>query len=186
MTKNFKNQKFNNVDIISILIIILLIGAIFGFMWETSFYRLFMNDFAKRGTAFGPVVPIYGVGAVLIVLMSYGYKDHPILIFLINTFILGLLEYVTGWALYEFFDVRLWDYNTEIWNFGNLNGFICARSIGAFGFAGLFLIYVVLPCVTDLIKNVKIKRPTYTYVTFSLLAIFMLDNISYILFKALR
>ena len=184
MKKIFKDQDFTNQDALNILIIVLLFGAVFGFMWETSFYRIFMNDFAKRGTSFGPVVPIYGVGAVLIVLLSYKFKDKPLWIFIINTFILGLLEYNTGWVLDEFFNLRLWDYNVEIWNFGNLNGYVCARSIGAFGFAGLFLMYVFLPVIFDLIKKRNGKR--LSMITYNLLAIFMIDIISFIISKSLR
>ena len=179
MKKIFYDQDFNKLKTINILIIVLLFGAVFGFIWETSFYRIFMNDFAKRGSAYGPIVPIYGFGAVLIVLLTYRFKEKPLWIFIINTFILGLLEYNTGWVLFEFFDLRLWDYNTEIWNFGNLNGYVCARSIGAFGFAGVFLIYFVLPFVFDIVRKSKIK--TMTIISFTLLTIFVVDIITYIL-----
>ena len=64
----------------------------------------------------------------------------------------GTLEYVTGWVLYNVFDTRLWDYNTEIWNFGNIGGFVCLRSVLVFGLAGLMLIYTVIPVLARLIK----------------------------------
>ena len=120
----------------------------------------------------------------LIVLLSYKFKDKPLWIFIINTFILGLLEYNTGWVLDEFFNLRLWDYNVEIWNFGNLNGYVCARSIGAFGFAGLFLMYVFLPVIFDLIKKRNGKR--LSMITYNLLAIFMIDIVSFIISKSIR
>ena len=46
-------------------------------------------------------------------------------VFLISLISTGVLEYVTGLVIYEFFNgLRLWDYNTEILNFGNIGGFI--------------------------------------------------------------
>lgn len=156
--KIFKDQKISELDSINILIIILIIGAIFGFIWESFFYRYSLGYFTKRGTSYGPFVPIYGFGAVSIVVLTYRYKENPWLIFFINTILLGTLEYVTGWVLYEFFDKRLWDYNTEIWNFGNLHGYVCARSIAAFGFAGLFLIYFLLPKVFNIVKRFQRKK----------------------------
>ena len=41
--------------------------------------------------------------------------------------------------------VRLWDYNTEILNFGNIGGFICLRSVLFFGLSSLILMYIILP-----------------------------------------
>ena len=70
----------------------------------------------------------------------------------------GVVEYLTGWFLYTFFGgLRLWDYNTEIWNWGNINGYICLRSILLFAFSGIFLIYVALPMVERLMDRLPEK-----------------------------
>lgn len=177
-SKIFKDQKLDEVNVVNVLIIVLIIGAVFGFFWETCFYRFSLGYFIKRGTSYGPIVPIYGFGAVSIVVLTYRYRENPWLIFFINTLSLGTLEYVTGWVLYEFLDKRLWDYNTEIWNFGNLHGFVCARSIAAFGFAGLFLIYFLLPQIFKLVKRIPEKR--MTIICFSILSIFVTDIFTYI------
>lgn len=175
------DDNLRNKDIINILILVLIFGAVFGFIWETIFYRIDLGYFTKRGSSFGPIVPIYGYGAVLIVLFTYHFKNKPLLVFLINTLLLGTLEYITGWALYEFSNKRLWDYNTEILNFGNLNGFICARSVISFGFAGLFLIYIILPKMIKLVK--KVNPRVMSAVCYLLLIIFLVDEFSYIIIK---
>ncbi len=41
--------------------------------------------------------------------------------------ITGLLEYFSGLVIYKLIGARYWDYNTEIWNFGNIGGFVCFR-----------------------------------------------------------
>ena len=178
MINLFKDKKIDKISTINILIIIILFGAFFGFIWESAFYRLTLGYFTKRGTSFGPVVPIYGVGALLIVLLTYNYKDNPWKVFFINTIVLGTLEYITGWVLFEFFNLRLWDYNTEIWNFGNLHGFICARSIGLFGIAGLIMIYLFLPKIFTLVEKVNSKKMTIICIT--LFIIFIIDVTAYI------
>ena len=177
----FRDDNLRIKEIINVLILLLIFGAVFGFIWETIFYRIDLGYFVKRGSSFGPIVPIYGYGAVLIVLFTYHFKDKPLLVFFINSLLLGTLEYVTGWALYEFSNKRLWDYNTEMLNFGNINGFICARSVISFGFTGLFLIYFVLPKTIKLVKKVNPKF--LSILCYLLLILFFIDEFAYMIIK---
>ena len=71
------------------------------------------------------VMPIYAFGGLAYALLVYRFKDKPLLVFLLCVIVSGLLEYATGWFLYNICDTRLWDYNTEIWNFGNIGGYVC-------------------------------------------------------------
>ena len=65
---------------------------------------------------------------------------------------------VVGWVLYTFGGgLRLWDYNTEIWNFGNIGGFVCLRSVAVFGFAALFLEYMLVPLIKKTVERFSIK-----------------------------
>ncbi|MBP3707622.1 MAG: putative ABC transporter permease [Clostridia bacterium] len=138
---------------LSILFLVMVFSGIFGFIYETIFYRIDLGYFVKRGSTFGPWIPIYAFGGVLITIGTYQFKKNPIIVFLLNCMITGILEYITGYVLFKYFGVRLWDYNTEIWNWGNINGFICARSILFFGISGLFLIYGIIP----IIKRIVLK-----------------------------
>lgn len=152
---------------------IMVISGIFGFIYETIFYRIDLGYFIKRGTTFGPWIPIYAFGGLFILLFSYKYKDKPLLVFLINILVTGLLEYLTGYVLLKYFNIRLWDYNNEILNYGNINGFICLRSVLFFGLSSLFLIYIIVPFI-EKIYNKKIE-----VISIILLSIFMLDMILY-------
>ncbi len=49
--------------------------------------------------------------------------------------------------------MRLWDYSSEILNWGNINGFFCFRSVVIFGFAGMFLLYCIEPYVKKVIEQ---------------------------------
>ncbi len=46
----------------------------------------------------------------------------------------GLLEFIVGYLLLHISHIRLWDYNTEILNYGNIGGYICLRSVLFFWF----------------------------------------------------
>lgn len=128
-----------------IILLIFSFGGIFGFIYETFFYRIDLGYFVKRGTTFGPWIPIYGFGGVFITILTYKFRKKPIVIFLLACLISGILEFTVGYLLFNLKGIRLWDYNEEIWNFGNIGGYICFRSIMFFGLSSLFLIYFVIP-----------------------------------------
>ena len=94
--------------------------------------------------------------------------------FLLSGGICGVLELATGWALYYFGNgFRSWDYNTEIWNWGNIGGFICLRSVLFFAVSGLFLIYVVWPLLNLLAAKMKLR--TFLLIVSIPCGIFLLD-----------
>ena len=82
---------------------------------------------------------------VFITLLTYKFRKKPLIIFILSCVISGILEFTVGYLLLNIKGIRLWDYNTEIWNFGNVGGFVCLRSILFFGISGLFLIYLIIP-----------------------------------------
>ena len=94
-------------------------------------------------------------------------------VFLISTVVTGALEFVVGYYLWEFQGIRLWDYNTEIWNWGNVGGYICLRSYLLFGLMGVFLQLYLHPAIKRFADRVK---PT-TLATFSYTAggLYLLD-----------
>ena len=132
-------------------------SGVFGFIYEELFYRIDLGYFVKRGTTFGPWIPIYGFGGVLIFLLSQRFKRFPPAVFALSALISGVLEFATGYVIYEFRHTRLWDYNTEMWNWGNVGGFICARSVIFFGASGLILLYAVNPILESVKKRISDK-----------------------------
>lgn len=107
---------------------------------------------------FGPWIAIYGFGAVLILLTVNRFKKHPAAVFLGSATVCGALEYVAGLAIYRLFHARLWNYNTEIWNWFNIGGFICLRSVLFFGASALLLLYVIHPAVQCFADRCGYKR----------------------------
>jgi len=137
------------------IFLLMVMGAFIGWIYEMIFYRIDLGYFIKRGHGFGPWLPIYAFGALGLTLIVYKKKLHPALIFLLSMIGSGILEYVTGWALYHFMGVRLWDYNVEIWNWGNIDGFVCARSVVIFGLFGMIFGGLIVPRFMAFVKKVK-------------------------------
>ena len=164
------------------LMLVFAFGGLFGFIYEEIFYRFDLGEWVKRGTTFGPWIPIYGFGGILILGLTYKVKKNPFLVFLLASAASGILEFATGWVLLEFFGIRLWDYNEEILNWGNIGGFVCVRSVLFFGISGIFLRYVVMPLFEKLEK--KMSKKAWLALCFIPAGLFLTDIIVSIIFKA--
>lgn len=169
-----ENKKEINKKIMTIFLVFL-IACIIGWIYEIIFYRIDTGGFVKRGQGFGPWLPIYGVGSLLILLLTSKRKSSPVGVFLISALSTGVLELVVGWALFNFGNIRLWDYNIEIWNWGNIGGYVCLRSILLFAVMGIVLYYFVYPKMSELTE--KIKYSTLKAITIPLAILFSLDII---------
>ncbi len=175
----FKDENINFKQTVYIILLAMILSGVFGFIYETIFYKIDLGYFVKRGSTFGPWIPIYAFGSLFILVTSYRVKKYPVLVFLISCVVTGTLEYITGLVFYEFWRLRLWDYNTEIWNWGNINGYICFRSILFFGISSLFLVYILTPILLKVFNKVSEKK--IQGISYILTGIFIIDVIAYMI-----
>ena len=182
----FKDLKLDKKQLISLICLVIVISGIFGWLYEFIFYffNSGMKTFYMRGGNFLPWINIYAYGAFLILFLTYKRKEHPIQVFLISVISTGVLEYISGYILYgKLHWIKCWDYNQEILSFGNINGYVCLRSVLIFGFSALFLIYILIPLLTKLVKS-KYLGIVYI-VSIILCSIFLLDEIYNLVFTEL-
>lgn len=109
---------------------------------ETLWVSWCNKRLVDRGFLIGPYCPIYGCGALLIILFLNRFAFNPILLFIITMFICGVLEYFTSWFMEKVFKARWWDYSDRKFN---INGRICLRNLIAFGIMGLAVTYLINP-----------------------------------------
>lgn len=178
--KNYinKDYKFDKLTMLGIICLIIVISGIFGFIYEFIFYYFNsgMKEFYYRGGNFLPWINIYAIGSLLICFLTFKKRKNPLKVFLISTIICGVLEYIAGYLVYTLGNgFRCWDYNTEILNFGNINGFICLRSVLFFGLSSLLLIYVIVPFCIYLAN--KLSKRTFLIISISLCSIILIDEI---------
>ncbi len=169
---------FDKPVMFGILSAIWAISGIYGFVYEFIFYYFNggMKDWYWRGGCFGPWIVIYGIGALLIFFLAYRLKKKPLAVFLVSGLGCGALEFLTGAAFYYLMDgKRNWDYNKEILNFGNINGFVCLRSVLIFAVSGLLLIYLIVPILFYLAK--KVNRKLFLIVSIAIGVLFLADVI---------
>lgn len=181
-----KNHSFDKKTMLGIFCMIIVIGGVFGFLYEYLFYFFNggMKEFYYRGGNFLPWINIYATGSVMIYIFTYKYRKSPLKVFLISVISTGLLEYFSGLGIYIIGDgLRYWDYNTEILNFGNINGFICLRSVMFFGLSALLLMYVIVPFCFHVAS--KSNKKVFLIVTISICSIFLADEFYNLIFTKL-
>ena len=101
--------------------LIFVVAGISGWVYEELFYRINDGYFSRRGHGIGPWLPIYAFGMAILLFATAPVKNSKWKTVLLCAGISGGFEYLVGWVLYRFFDgLRLWDYNTERWNWGNI------------------------------------------------------------------
>lgn len=178
-----KNHSFDKKTMLGIFCMIIVIGGVFGFLYEYFFYFFNggMKEFYYRGGNFLPWINIYATGSVMIYILTYKYRKNPLKVFLISVISTGLLEYFSGLGIYIIGDgLRYWDYNTEILNFGNINGFVCLRSVMVFALSALLLMYVIVPFCFHVAS--KSNKKVFLIVTITICSIFLADEFYNLIF----
>lgn len=124
-----------------------------GWCWEVFLYLVKERRFVNRGFLFGPILPIYGFGAVGILLTCVPVEGNMALVALVGTIAASLLEYVTGFLMEAIFHVRYWDYSERPLN---VNGYICALSAATWAVFSVFIVGVVNPFVKTYIYMIPL------------------------------
>ena len=161
---------------ITLICLLIVISGIIGWIYEYFFYyaNSGFKTFYFRGGNFLPWINIYMYGAFLLLITTSKLKKHPVLVFLVSMLTTGILEYLSGYVLYGVLGwTKCWDYNQEILNFGNIDGYVCLRSVLVFGFAALALVYFIVPTLIKLVK----KYPKLFIISIVLASIFLFDEV---------
>lgn len=122
-----------------------------GWVWESCYVSLRQRRWVNRGFLNGPLLPIYGCGAILILFVTLPVAAHPGLVWLLGMTAATVLEYATGAAMEHLFKVRYWDYSHQRCN---LHGYICLTSSVAWGFFSILLVRFLHPPVARLLGEV--------------------------------
>ena len=185
--RNYLNNEyhFDKSTMLGIIALIIVIAGVFGFLYEVVFYYFNsgMTEIYWRGGNFLPWINIYAIGAVLIYFLTYKKRKNPLLVFLISAIATGILEYVGGAFMEHVMHVKCWDYSTEILSFGNINGYVCIRSVLVFGISSLLLMYLIVPFCFYLAKRMDKKK--FLILSYTICAIFLFDELYNLIFANL-
>lgn len=182
--KNYltKNHHFDKLTMLGIFCLIIVISGMFGWLYEVIFYYFNsgMKEIYWRGGNFLPWINIYAIGAVLIYILTYKKRKNPLFVFIVSMITAGILEYIGGAFMEHIMHIKCWDYNSEILSFGNINGYVCLRSVLIFGLSALLLMYIIVPFCFYLAR--KLPKKTFLVLSYTICAIFLFDELYNLIF----
>ncbi|MCD7835277.1 MAG: hypothetical protein LUG83_01170 [Lachnospiraceae bacterium] len=97
----------------------------FGWCFESAYVSIKNRQLVNRGFMRGPFLPLYGTGAIMMLVVSMPFQNDIFLTYVAGCIGATALEYVTGVAMEALFKVRYWDYSNQRFNF---RGHICLGS----------------------------------------------------------
>jgi len=94
------------------IIIFFAVYSFTGWIIEVIYRSFTRKKFINPGFLFGPFVPVYGIGAIFIILLQKFISPLSVINqFVIYTIILTIIEFITGEIFGYFFKLKLWDYS---------------------------------------------------------------------------
>ena len=157
-----------------------LLYSILGFLLETVRSFLVNSKFTS-GILYGPWTPIYGIGIVIVILISNYLFAHlhlsrwieTFITFVIITLILTLLEWIGGILIEKIFHTVFWDYSKEAFSIGK---YISLSKSLMWGVGSIIFIYVLKPLLEGVIKHIPI--PVTIILTLLILSDFILTFVN--------
>lgn len=147
--KKVRLSKFENY------LLYFFIYAFIGWSFETLYAIYELGHFTKRGFLFGPICPIYGYGALILLLFLRKYQKSSIKLFFMSAIIFSALEYFVSFAMEGAFMAHWWDYTNE---FFNLNGRISILFSFVWGIAAILFINHIHPFIKRQLNKRIIKK----------------------------
>jgi len=151
-----------------------LMYCVIGWLYEVALeYFAYNHGFINRGFLYGPYLPVYGFGAIILLLLlkNFSYQKRyikkinisPIITFILIFIVTTLIEYFTAYMLDLILNIRLWDYSNQ---FLNVNGYICFSASIRFAIGGTLFLYLVQPNFVKLINKIPKKTQNMLVITF--------------------
>ena len=154
---------------------IFFIGCFAGVVVEVLWCFITRGHYESRvGLIYGPLNPVYGLGAWALSAALYRYRNrNPIFSFIGGFFIGSIIEYLCSWFQETVFGSTSWDYSAMPFN---LNGRICLVYSLFWGVLGILWIKEFYPRAAKWILKIpnKIGKPlTWVLLVFMIFNCFM-------------
>lgn len=124
----------------------------FGWCFESTVVSVKKKKLVNRGFMRGPFLPIYGSGAIMMLLVSMPFQDNLVMVYIAGCLGATVLEYVTGVAMEALFKVRYWDYSNQRFQY---QGHICLSSTVAWGFLTILMTEIVHKPIEKLVLAIS-------------------------------
>lgn len=142
----------------------------------------FFYSSGESGILLGYWTPIYGLGAVTILLINKNLEKLKtnkglkiLLLFFISAITLSLMEILGGYLIKWIFHKVMWDYSNHKFNIGIYTSL--EMSI-MWGISSIILVHFIKPIMDKIISKIP------KYLTYILIVLFIIDSIATIIIKS--
>ena len=150
-----------------------------GFLFE-NFINIFFNDNFNSGILYGPWTFIYGIGALLVVVLNkflaqYHLKkwQEVLIFYIVITILMTMVEFGGGMLIETIFHRTYWDYTNMRFNYGK---YICLEVSLLWGLLATMINYFALPWVNNVVKKIPFWVSIIFIILFILDIVFTLIN----------
>ena len=174
--KSIKISNRKKLPRVYIYILYFLLFSFIGWILETCFSFYALGHFTKRGFLYGPLCPIYGWGALILIMFFSTYKKHNLKLYIYAALIFSIFEYIVSFGMEALFSLKWWDYTGE---FMNLNGRISIFYSFAWGIIAILVINFIYPFFKKKINILLSKIPyKVQFITINILiCVFLADTV---------
>lgn len=127
------------------------IYSVLGWVYESVYVSIKTRTVVNRGFLNGPMIPIYGFGAVICGLILRPLQGQILHIFMAGMTLATVLEYITSYLMEKIFHAKWWDYTKYHYN---LEGRICLHASLFWGVLSVLLIQVMQPLSDEAILKI--------------------------------
>lgn len=150
-----------------------LLYSILGWVYESCLVSIKRKSYVNRGFLNGPIIPIYGAGAVLICIILDPVSKNLFLVFLGGMVLASILEFVTSYVMEKLFHAKWWDYSNYRYN---LQGRICPIVSVFWGVLSVLMTVFLKPLSNSLIH--KIPRSIGEVLAVIIMVLILADLVS--------
>ena len=155
--------------------------SLIGHLMESTLY-LILDKNGSSGYLFGPWTPVYGFGIIIIILIynflnKYIHKNKfvkLIILFFLCSITLSLIEGLGGFLIEKVFNYSIWNYSDLKFNIGK---YMALELAVVWGLLAVFFVLFLKKISDYIVKRIP------KYITYSLILVFIIDNILTIMSK---
>jgi len=167
--------------------LLFMVFSIIGWVYELLVFRFELGyGYLNRGFLFGPYLPVYGFGGLMMLAATLKLKKRkitiaglsvtPIICFVVAVAVTTAAELLTSYLMELAIGQWLWDYTNDIPNF---QGRIALKSSLRFGLMGLLGLYGIYPVISKLTESANEKSPkAFNYACMAVLLTFFADVVA--------
>lgn len=164
MLMDYQQKEQQNSNMQDKIIFYFIIYSFLGWCLESIYKTIILRKLTNSGFLYGPFCPMYGIGAVIMIIAGK-ISNNIFIIFLLAFVIFTLWEYLVAIVLEKLFKTKYWDYSELKFNF---QGRICLKNSIYWGILGVGLIYIIHPAIKKLVEFIPSDMLLYINIILSI------------------